>query len=138
MAAAAWLRHWPPVRAVAETSAALDGHAIAPILVVALLPARAVSGAVPRELHGPVASGVGTALASCAVGDAHPTLHSLIFAGGVGAPGPPSIRCCGHGGGGWRCRGDWGTRRDARGSGSRFVKFSIGPNTNSECSNQLN
>jgi hypothetical protein len=25
-----------------------------------------------------------------------------------------------------------------RGSGSRFVKFSIGPNTNSECSNLLN
>jgi hypothetical protein len=26
----------------------------------------------------------------------------------------------------------------SRGSGSRFVKFSIGPNTNSECSNLLN
>ena len=59
-------------------------HAIASDLV-ALAPRRAVCRAVSREPHGLLASGMGAALATCAVGDAHASEHHAIVATGMEA-----------------------------------------------------
>ena len=69
-----------------KAPSALDHVIGAPAaLVVALTSRRAVGGAVPRELHGLVASWMRAALTSGAVGDAHPPLHDTIVAVRMGA-----------------------------------------------------